>query len=256
MGFEANSTGNKEEASVTSWTVFWRSAKARSSPGPAQPARSNYFTSDDESAFIPYTAASDMWDTRYASVLVFAPVEARFEAQAMRQVRAAIARRQRYSPTGRRAIQMFGRAEFRLIIDGIMLGLEALLLFIGALTLGIVDVGVTNIMLVSVDERVREIGLRRALGARRLHILTQVLAETLIGGAAGFAICPLLASAVGPLLSAAHEDPTGAADIRLNPSFYAMSVSSGILILVSVLSGLAPALRAWRLDPAEALRYE
>ncbi|MCL6505577.1 MAG: ABC transporter permease, partial [Bryobacteraceae bacterium] len=53
---------------------------------------SNYFTSDDESAFIPYSTAGDLWDTRYASVLVFTPVAPQFEAQAMAQVRAAIAR--------------------------------------------------------------------------------------------------------------------------------------------------------------------
>ena len=67
-----------------------------------------------------------------------------------------------------RAIQMFGREEFRPIIDGITIGLQVLLVLIGALTLGIGGVGVMNIMLVSVDERVREIGLRRALGARCL----------------------------------------------------------------------------------------
>ena len=65
---------------------------------------------------------------------------------------------------------MFGREEFRPIIDGITIGLQVLLVFIGTLTLGIGGVGVANIMLVSVDERVREIGLRRALGARKRHI--------------------------------------------------------------------------------------
>ena len=77
------------------------------------------------------------------------------------------AKRQRFLATDKRAIQMFGREEFRPIIDGITIGLQVLLIFIGGLTLGIGGVGVMNIMLVSVDERIREIGLRRALGARR-----------------------------------------------------------------------------------------
>ncbi len=150
---------------------------------------SNYFTSDDECAFIPYTTAGDLWDTRYSSVLVFSAVSPLLEAAAIQQVREAVGKRQRFSGTDKRAIQMFGREEFRPIIDGITIGLQVLLIFIGTLTLGIGGVGVANIMLVSVDERVREIGLRRALGARKRHIRWQFLAEalvlTLIGGAAG-----------------------------------------------------------------------
>jgi len=62
------------------------------------------------------------------------------------------------------ALQMFGRDEFRPVIDAITIGLEVLLTFVGALTLGIGGVGVMNIMLVSVEERIREIGFRGALG--------------------------------------------------------------------------------------------
>ena len=147
---------------------------------------SNYFTSDDECAFIPYSTAGDIWDTRYASVLVFSAVTPALEKDAIQQVRETVGKRQRFSGTDKRAIQMFGREEFRPIIDGITIGLQVLLVFIGTLTLGIGGVGVANIMLVSVDERVREIGLRRALGARKRHIRFQFLAEalvlTLIGG--------------------------------------------------------------------------
>ena len=84
----------------------------------------------------------------------------------MDQVRAALGKRQGFHPTDKRAIQMFGRQEFRPVIDGITIGLQVLLLFIGILTLGIGGVGVMNIMLVSVNERVREIGLRMAFGSQ------------------------------------------------------------------------------------------
>ena len=164
---------------------------------------SNYFTSDDRSSFIPYTAAGDLWNTRYASVIVFEPVAPQFEAAAQAQVLATVAKRQRFSPTDKRAIQMFGREEFRPIIDSITIGLQVLMFFIGALTLGIGAVGVMNIMLVSVDERIREIGLRRALGARRSHIRNQFIAEalalTLLGGLFGILLSHILAAAVGSL---------------------------------------------------------
>src|SRR6266446_5323755 len=223
---------------------------------------SNYFSSDDDSVWIPYSAAGDLWNTRYAAVMVFAPIAPQFEKKAMAQVLAAIATRQQFSPTDKKAFQMFGRDEFRPVIDAITIGLEVLLTFVGALTLGIGGVGVMNIMLVSVDERIREIGLRRALGARKRHIKLQFLAETLLimllGGAIGVLLSYAIAAAVGtlPLMGPLFEDESGKADIHLKISTATVMLSSLVLLAVGVVSGLVPALRASRLDPVEALRYE
>jgi putative ABC transport system permease protein len=223
---------------------------------------SNYNTPDNECVFIPYETASLYANLKYPELIVWTPASPVFRADAVRQVRATLARVHNFSAGDDRAVGIVVFNEFMRMIDTMAMALRILLAFIGTLTLAIGGVGLANIMLVSVTQRTREIGVLKSIGATRRSILAQFLLEAMaivtaggaVGVLAGWGVTELLQTL--PLLGPLFKDTSGRGDIHLEISRFAVMTSTLMLEVVGMVAGLLPAVKAARLDPIEALRYE
>jgi putative ABC transport system permease protein len=224
----------------------------------------NYNRPDNQCLFVPYETMALFQPTRYPGNMVWSPIVPEVRDRAVKQVRTTLAGLHRFSPADEKAIFLLEFSKFTSIVDGMSLATNVLLGFIGLVTLAIGGVGLANIMFTSVLERTTEIGVHKALGARRSTILFQFLSEAvvivLLGALAGVVLGVGIAKIIGslPFLGALMGEEIAREHGRIHFHISGMSVlvSVGVLFIVGLIAGMLPALRASRLDPIKALRWE
>jgi putative ABC transport system permease protein len=224
--------------------------------GVMKPIGSQFFQNADERIFIPYTVAKNLTGQKYVNFITMQSTGnfdlALDEVTYLLRDRHGINNPKNDPKKDDFVVRTSAQAND--ILSGVSLGLSMFIITIAAISLLVGGIGIMNIMLVTVTERTQEIGLRKALGAKKRDILLQFLFEsvflTVLGGLVGMAIGLSLAMFASIL-------------VRNFLSTYHFAVSTGSMIaaflmafFTGLLFGISPARKAANLSPMEALRYE
>jgi putative ABC transport system permease protein len=213
---------------------------------------SSYSARDQDRVFIPASTYASLYGPSDLRTIVYHPRDPREATQVRAAVRQVLGHRYNFDPTDEDAIRIWDTAEQLKFFEYLFLGFNLFMGVVGSFTLVVGGVGVANVMYVVVQERTREIGVRRSVGARRRDILGRILLEAgflvFMGAALGllFALGIIGLARLVPI-----QDYVG--QPTLSPMVGAVTVL--LLGLVTILSGYLPARRAALIEPVEALRY-
>ena len=213
---------------------------------------SSYSGRDENKAFIPAATFAAMYGYKYVNNIIFKPKDARQVEFVKKQVYQVLGKKYKFDPEDKEALWMWDTSEMEKFLTYFFLAFRAFLAIIGTFTLIVGGIGVSNIMNVVVEERTKEIGIKMSLGAKKRHILSQFIFETLMitftGGVIGFMFAFMVVK-VFPYFKL--EEYMGIPEI----SFSVALIAVGVLGLVGLISGFFPARRAANLNPVQALKF-
>jgi putative ABC transport system permease protein len=212
---------------------------------------------DWDKATIPATTFKAIWGHKYVQNIVYQPRDASQIEEVKKKVSRVMGGKYKFDPEDKEALWLWDVIEGQKIFNNVLFGFQIFLGIIGGMTLLIAGIGVANIMYVAVKERTREIGVKMAMGAKRLHIMSQFLLESLIitilGGVLGVFACIVIVKIWGAIpMEADWAQWLGKPVISLEIAV----ITSLILGIIGMLSGIFPSRRAASVDPVESLRYE
>ena len=217
-----------------------------------KPQDSSYSGRDENKAFIPATTFAAMYGHKYVDNVIFKPKNPREVESVKSQVYQVLGKKYKFDPEDKESLWMWDTSEMEKFLTYFFLAFRAFLAIIGTFTLIVGGIGVSNIMNVVVEERTKEIGIKMSLGAKKRHILSQFVFETLVitfvGGVVGFMFAFMVVK-VFPYFKL--EEYMGIPEISLSAGLIAV----GVLGLVGFISGFFPARRAANLNPVQALKF-
>jgi putative ABC transport system permease protein len=213
---------------------------------------SNYNGRDENKAFISAATFAAMYGDRYVDNIIFKPKDPRQGELVKKKVYQVLGAKHKFDPEDKEALMMWDTSEFQKFLTYFFLAFRAFLAIIGTFTLIVGGIGVSNIMNIVVEERTKEIGIKMSLGAKKRHILSQFIFETLmitfVGGLVGFMFAFMVVK-IFPFFKL--EEYMGIPEI----SFSTALIAVGVLGTVGLISGFFPARRAANLNPVQALKF-
>jgi len=213
---------------------------------------SSYNARDQDRAFIPASTFSSLFGHKYIEDIVYRVYDPRLSKAVQTRIYEVMGKKYKFDPKDKHALGIWDTSEMDKFIFYFSLGINGFLIIIGALTLTVGGIGLANIMYVIVQERTREIGIRRSVGAKRRHIMGQFILEAfiIIGFSAiiGFILSVILIKLISLL---PIEEYVGYPVLSLPVAV----ISIGILSLIGFLAGFFPSRKAAKLNVVDCLRY-